>query len=62
MDWTAVRAALLNNGRQVKSLVTSYYNEPKPALTISRLHTARYLVDCLDDRTTFRKAPTISAR
>jgi len=62
MDWTAVRAALLNNSRQPKALVTSYYNEPKPALTISRLHTARYLIDCLNDSTTFRKAPTISER
>ena len=61
-DWTAVRAALLSNGDKVKSLITSYYNEPKPALTISRSHTARYLVDCLQDQTTFRKAPTISER
>jgi len=29
---------------------------------ISRLNMARYLVDCLNDRTTFRKAPTISER
>ena len=62
MDWTAVRAALLSNSKQIKPLVTSYYNEPKPALTISRLRTARYLVDCLQDQTTFRKAPTISER
>jgi putative NADH-flavin reductase len=61
-DWTAVRAALLSNGKKLKSLVTSYYNEPKPALTISRLHTACYLIDCLQDQTTFRKAPTISER
>lgn len=62
MDWTAVRAALLNDGKKLKTLVESYYNEPKPALMISRLHTARYLIDCLNDQTTFRKAPTISER
>ncbi|VVC84653.1 NAD(P)H-binding protein [Sideroxydans sp. CL21] len=62
MDWTAVRAALLNNGKRLKTLVESYYNEPKPALTISRLHTARFLIDCLNDPATFRKAPTISER
>lgn len=62
VDWTAVRAALLNNGKKPKTLVESYYNEPKPALMISRLHTARYLIDCLEDQATFRKAPTISER
>jgi uncharacterized protein YbjT (DUF2867 family) len=62
MDWTAVRAALLNNDKKLKTLVASYYNEPKPALMISRLHTARYMIDCLEDRATFRKAPTISER
>ena len=61
-DWTAVRAALLNNGKKPKQLVTSYYNEPKPAMMISRLHTARYLIDSVSDRSTFRKAPTISER
>ncbi len=62
MDWTAVRAALLNNGRKLKTLIVSSYNEPKPALMISRLHTAHYLIDCLNDQTTFRRAPTISER
>ena len=60
VDWTAVRAALLSNGKKLKSLVVSHYNEPKPALMISRLHTAHYLIDCLVDKTTFGKAPTIS--
>ena len=62
IDWTAVRAALLNNGQKPKSLVVSHYNEPKPALMISRQHTARYLIDCLGDKTTFRKSPTISEK
>lgn len=62
VDWTAVRAALLSNGKKLKSLIASYYNEPKPAMMISRLHTAHYLIDCLNDQTTFRKAPTISER
>ena len=62
MDWTAVRAAGLNNSKRLKSLVVSYYNEPEPAWMISRLQTARYLIDCLADKSTFRKAPTISAR
>ncbi len=30
--------------------------------TISRLHTARYLIDCLNDETTFRKTPVIFER
>ena len=62
LDWTAVRAAGLNNGKRLKSLVVSYYNEPKPAMMISRLHTARYLIDCLNDQSTFRKTPVISER
>jgi putative NADH-flavin reductase len=62
VDWTAVRAALLSNGKKLKSLVASYYNEPKPALMISRLHTARYLIARLNGQRTFRKAPTISER
>jgi putative NADH-flavin reductase len=62
LEWTAVRAALLTGGKKLKSLVTSYRNYPKPARTISRLHTARYLIDCLDDKTTFAKTPVISER
>jgi len=62
IDWTAVRAAGLNNSTKLKSLVVSYYNEPEPAWMISRLQTARYLIDCLHDQTTFRKTPTISER
>jgi putative NADH-flavin reductase len=62
VDWTTVRAALLSNGTKAKSLVVSHYNEPKPAMMISRRHAARYLIDCLSDKSTFRKAPTISER
>lgn len=62
LDWTAVRAAGLHNGRKLKSLVVSYCNEPKPAWMISRMHTARYMIDCLGDQSTFRKTPTISER
>lgn len=62
LEWTAVRAALLTGSTKLKSLVTSYNNEPKPARMISRLHTARYLIDCLDDKTTFGKTPVISER
>ena len=62
MDWTAVRAAGLNNGTKIKSLVVSYYNEPEPAWMISRLQTARYLIDSVQDQSTFRKTPTISER
>jgi uncharacterized protein YbjT (DUF2867 family) len=62
VDWTTVRAALLRNGTKPKSLVVSHYNEPKPAMMISRRHAARYLIDCLGDKSTFRKAPTISER
>ncbi len=61
-DWTAVRAAFLTNGDRLKSLVVSHYNEPAPARTISRLHTAHYLIDCLNDEPTFRKTPVISER
>jgi len=62
MDWTAVRAALLTNGKECKPLIESYYNEPKPTRTISRRHTAKYLIDCLGDQSSIRKSPTISER
>jgi hypothetical protein len=62
VEWTAVRAALLSNDKRLKSLVVSHYNEPKPSRMISRLHTARYLIDCLNDKTIYRKTPTISER
>jgi hypothetical protein len=62
VEWTAVRAALLSNDNRLKSLVVSHYNEPKPSRMISRLHTARYLIDCLNDKTIYRKTPTISER
>ncbi len=62
LDWTAVRAAGLSNSKTLKSLVVSYDNQPKPALMISRLQTAHYLIDCLNDKTTCGKTPVISGR
>jgi uncharacterized protein YbjT (DUF2867 family) len=62
VDWTAVRAAGLSNSMTLKSPVVSYNNQPKPALMISRLQTAHYLIDCLNDKSTFGKTPVISGR
>jgi hypothetical protein len=60
--WTAVCAAGLSNCKTLKSLAVSYNNHPMHALRIARLQTARYLIDCLNDKTTFGKTPVISGR
>jgi hypothetical protein len=40
----------------------SYNNQPKPALMISRLQTAHYRNNCINEKTTFGKTPVISER
>jgi uncharacterized protein YbjT (DUF2867 family) len=61
-DWTLLRAVGLSNADKVKSLVVSYANSPKPAMMISRRHVAKFMIDCLDDKALFQKAPVISER
>jgi putative NADH-flavin reductase len=63
IDWTLVRAVGLTNADKVKDrLIVSYGGNPKPALTISRKHVAKFMIDCLADTSFFQKAPVVSER
>jgi len=62
LDWTAVRPVALSNGAKAKRLIVSYGNQPKPAMMISRRHVATFMLDVLDRREFFQKAPVISER
>jgi putative NADH-flavin reductase len=62
LDWTCVRPAILTNGTSLKPLVVSYEGRPKPALTITRVLVARFLVDIVTKPEFFRKMPIVSER
>jgi putative NADH-flavin reductase len=62
MDWTIVRPVALTNKDDIKKLIVSYRNRPKPARMISRKHVAKFVVDCLAGSEYIRKAPMISEK
>ncbi len=62
LDWTAVRPVGLTNGKKIKKLITSLKGTPKPRLTISRKHTAKFLVDILNDAKHIKETPVISEK
>lgn len=61
-DWTEVRAVALCDQGPLKDLVVTYGGAPRPAPTITRRHAAKFLVECIEDKRYFRKAPVISER
>jgi putative NADH-flavin reductase len=62
LDWTSVRAAMLNNNTKIEDIVISYDNVPTPAFGISRKHLAKFMIDSLDRHDLFGKAPVLSER
>lgn len=62
LDWTAVRPAGLTNGRKIKELIVSKRGNPKPRLTISRRHTAKFMLDCLEQNEFINETPVISEK
>jgi len=62
LDWTAVRPVGLTNGKKLKKLITSLKGTPKPRLTISRKHTAKFMVDILCNARYIQKTPVISEK
>ncbi len=61
-DWTIIRPAGLTNSRRIKNLVISRKGIPKPSLTISRTHVARFMVSVLRDRSHIREKIAVSER
>lgn len=59
MDWTIARPVALNNDGVIKKLVLSYGQRPAP-FRISRRQLAKFMVDCIDDRSLIGKAPILS--
>jgi putative NADH-flavin reductase len=62
MNWTEVRAVALCDQGPLKDLVVTYGGVPRPAPTITRRHAAKFLIECIEDRRYFGKAPVISER
>lgn len=62
LDWTAVRPVGLTNSSKIKELLVSDQGEPKPNLTISRRHTARFLLDCIEEASYIKATPVISEK
>lgn len=60
LDWTIVRPTGLTNSRKEKQVRISINGHPKPALTISRLNLARFMVAQLETRGYVRQAITVS--
>ncbi|MCE7991792.1 MAG: NAD(P)H-binding protein [Roseivirga sp.] len=62
LDWTAVRPVGLTNRNKIKELVVSEQGKPRPRLTISRKHTAQFMLNCLEEASYIRATPVISEK
>lgn len=62
LDWTAVRPVGLTNGTKIKELIVSREGNPKPRLTISRRHAAKFMLDCLQQNEFIKATPVISEK
>ena len=60
LDYTVVRPVGLTDQHNKKKIQVSLDNTPKPTLTISRLHTANFMLDILENNLYNRQAPVIS--
>lgn len=61
LNWTIVRPVGLVNRKKPKPVNVFFNNEGKPAMTISRRDTARFLLDTIADPTYYRAIPVISS-
>ncbi|MEM8926974.1 MAG: NAD(P)H-binding protein [Bacteroidota bacterium] len=62
MDWTIVRPVGLTNSKNHQKVLESFYNVPKPNLTISRNTLAKYLVNCIEKEDLIHKKVVVSAK
>lgn len=60
LAFTVLRPMGLKNSPLTKNLLVSYGGNPKPKLTISRAHVAKFALDILSNDSFYRKMPTIS--
>lgn len=60
LNWTIVRPAGLTDEKKIKEVRVSLNNSPKPRLMISRLNTARFMLDVLENDLYNRQFPVIS--
>ncbi|MFB9842899.1 NAD(P)-dependent oxidoreductase [Mucilaginibacter ginsenosidivorans] len=61
-EWTAVRPAGLTDSMKEREIKVSLNNSPKPSLTISRLNTAKFMLDVLEKGLYIRQCPVISEK
>lgn len=61
LDWTIIRPVGLVNRKKIKPVRYILNNEGKPALTISRKDTARFILDALPDNAFYQRIPVISS-
>lgn len=61
LNWTIARPVSLNNDTEEKKLVVSFNERPSP-FKISRKQLAKFMVDCIDNSSFFKKAPILSEK
>lgn len=61
-EWTAVRPAGLTDSLKEREIKVSLDNSPRPSLTISRLNTAKFILDVLEKGLYIRQCPVISEK
>lgn len=59
-DWSIARPVALTNKENLKSLIISKNNNPKPKMSISRKHVAKFLLDSIQDQTFIGEVATLS--
>jgi putative NADH-flavin reductase len=62
MNYTIVRPAALTDSKENKPIKVSIDNSPKPSLTISRMNTASFMLDVLEQDLYHRQCPVISEK
>jgi len=61
LNWTIVRPVGLVNRKKSKPVKVFLNNEGKPAITISRRDTARFMLDAISEQKYYRAIPVISS-
>ena len=61
LNWTIVRPVGLVNRKNSRPVKVYLNNEGKPAITISRRDTARFMLDAISDQKYFQAIPVISS-
>ena len=62
LEWTAIRAVGLIDGKKKKPVMVSFHNEPKPRITIGRSSLAGFMLDVVERNLYLRQMPVVSEK